>query len=175
MLKLSADFQNRHVLSLRLGSTVALAGEPIINPNNLKIEGWFCEDIRNKAKLILQPISIREIIPEGFIVDDIDELVPLDDLVRLQKIVDLHFSLVGKSVVTDTKRKLGKVSDYALKPESFIIQKLYISQSIVKDFSGGGRVVDRGQIVEITDSKIIVRDTLDKLPASSPVPLAEPA
>lgn len=174
MLKLSGEFINRNILSLRLGGQVATAIEPIINPNNLKIEGWFCEDIRSKARLILQPISIREMINEGFIIDDIDELVPLEDSIRLRKVVDLGFNLIGKQVVTDAKRKLGKVGDYALNPDDFVIQKLYVNQTIVKDFSGGGKVIDRTQIVEITDSKIIVRDTLDKLSATAPIPAAEP-
>lgn len=158
MLKLSKYIVNRPVLSIRLGRPVAQALEPIINPNNLKIEGWFCKDMRSNAELILQMISIREVFNEGLVIDDVDELLPLDDLVRLQKIVDLQFSLIGKTVLTDSKKRLGKVSDYAVEPDSMIIKKLYISQNILRDFGGGGRVVDRTQIIEITDTKVIVKD-----------------
>lgn len=173
MLTLSAKFINRPILSLRVGHQVATALTPIINPNNLKIEAWYAQDLRSNARLILQQQSVREVIPEGIIINDFDELMPLEDLVRLQKIADLDFDLIGKPVETINKQKIGKVVDYAVEPETMMIVKLYLNQNIFKDFSGGGRVIDRKQIFEITDRKVVVKDT--EIRVSDAQPLPEPA
>ena len=101
-------------------------------------------------------------------VNDHDALTPLNDLVRLKSILNYHFSLVGKNVVTTGKRKLGKVNDYAFDKDSFYIQKLYVSQSIIKSFTGGELVIDRTQIVEITHSKITVDVATVKDVATAP-------
>jgi len=45
------------------------------------------------------------------------------------------------------------------------VQKIYVSQSIMKSFSGGALSIDRSQIVEISSSKIIVKDLQQPLRA----------
>ncbi|MCX6727276.1 MAG: hypothetical protein NTX11_00490 [Candidatus Saccharibacteria bacterium] len=171
MLILSKMIMNRPVMSLRTGRPVATAFAPIINPNNLKIEGFFCEDsIDKKQQLILLHQDIRDVLPAGLVVNDHDVLSEPEDLIRLKDVIELNFSVMGKLVVTEKKKKLGKVVDYALEPESMIIKKLYVSQSIIKSFSGGTLGVDRTQIVEITNNKIIIKDPLQMLKAKVAVP-----
>lgn len=162
MLRLSHDLVGKPVMSLRTGQAVGLAVAPIINPNNLKIEGYYCEDkFDKKTELVLLYQDIRDIIPQGFVVNDHDVLVRPEELVRLKKVMELDFVLLGKPVVTLGKQKLGKVSDYAVELETMYIQKLYVSQNMLKSFTGGNLAVDRSQINEITDSKIIVNDPLE--------------
>ena len=135
-----------------------MAEKPIINPNNLKIEGWYCTDHFNKSTLILLTKDIRDIVPQGLAIDDYDRLSEPEDLVRLQEILKINFELIGKHTITDQKRKLGKVSDYAADTNSFTVQKLYINQPMYKNLTGGQLSIDRSQIVEITDKHIMVRD-----------------
>ena len=171
MLILSKMILNRPVMSLRTGRPVATAYQPIINPNNLKIEGFFCEDsIDKKQHLVLLHQDIRDVLPAGLVVDDHDVLSDPEDLIRLKDVLELNFSVLGKTVVTEKKKKLGKVVDYALEPESMMIKKLYVSQSIMKSFSGGTLGVDRTQIVEITSNRIIIKDPLQMLKAKVAVP-----
>lgn len=154
-------------MSLRTGQQVATALEPIINPNNLKIEGFYCTDRFSKEELILLYQDIRDIIPQGFVVDDHDVLTPASELVRLKDIMQTGFTLIGKPVVTVGKNRIGKVSDYATEMETFYVQKLYVSQSVFKSFTGGNLGVDRNQINEITDKKIIINELLRGTPASA--------
>jgi len=163
MLQLSNALSNQSVLSLRTGTPVAMLFEPIINPNNLKIEGFYCQDSISKQTLVLLPQDIRDILPQGFVVNDHDVLVEPADLVRLKSVLDLGFELLGKPVVTSSGEKLGKVNDYSTETTSMVIQKLYVSQSIFKNFSGGNLGIDRSQITEITDKKIVVQDTSVKI------------
>jgi sporulation protein YlmC with PRC-barrel domain len=168
MLTLGQQLIGKNILSLRVGRPIGVVNEPIINPNNLKIEGWHATDLDSKSRMVLLSQDIREILKQGFVVNDHDALTPTDDLVRLQTVLEYNFSLIGKNIVTTSKAKLGKVSDYAFEKNGFFIQKLYVSQSILKSFTGGGLVIDRTQIVEITHKKITVDEATVKDVATAP-------
>jgi sporulation protein YlmC with PRC-barrel domain len=168
MLQLSALITNRPIMSLRTGTQVATAMTPIINPNNLKIEGFYCADRFNNSELVLLCQDIRDNIPQGFVIDDHDVLSEPGELIRLKKVLNLQFQLVGKPIHTVSKHKVGKVADYAVETTTMYIQKIYASQSILKSFTGGSLSIDRSQINEITDKRIIINDLLKHAPAPAP-------
>lgn len=167
MLQLSASLSNKKVLSLRTGAPIADITAPIINPDNLKIEGFYCQDSLNRQSLILLSQDIRDILPQGYVVNDHDVLSETEELVRLKEVLELNFSLLGKPVVTVNKERVGKVSDYATETETMTIQKLYVSQSILKNFTGGSLSIDRSQVQEITPRRIIISELLKKGPAAA--------
>lgn len=170
MLQLSNFFINRPILSLRTSGSVATATRPVINPNNLKIEGFYCVT-NQKDNLILLCQDIRETLPDGLVIDDYERLADPEDLIRLKDVLELNFDLIGKQVVTVDKHKVGKVSDYAVDTSSMYIQKIYSSQSIFKSLTGGSLSIDRSQVHEITARKIIITELQPKnpLPATAPV------
>lgn len=167
MLQLSESLLNKPVMSLRTGQQVATAVEPIINPNNLKIEGFYCTDRFNHGELILLYQDIRDIIAQGFVIDDHDVLADPNELVRLKDVMQIGFKLIGKPVVTVGRQRIGKVSDFATEMETMYVQKLYVSQNVFKSFTGGNLGIDRNQINEITDKKIIINELLKGTPASA--------
>lgn len=169
MLQLSASLLNQPVMSLRTGGQVATTLAPIINPNNLKIEGFYCQDrFDKKQQLILLYQDIRDFIKQGFVVNDHESLTPQDELIRLKDIMELEFELIGKQVVTTAKERLGKVNDYATETQTMYIQKLYVSQTLLKSLSTGSLSVDRSNIVEITNKKIVINEILRPTPAGAP-------
>lgn len=168
MLQLSQTFVKRPVMSLRTGTPVATTIGPIINPTNLKVEGFYCSDDTNrKHTLVLVTQDIRDILPQGFVVNDFDVLVEPAELVRLQPVLRLNFELLGMHVETVSKEKVGKVEDYTTDIDSMFIQKLYVSQSIFKNFSGSNLGIDRTQIVEITSKKVVIHDLEQKVPSNA--------
>jgi|SRR6185312_15426126 len=168
MLQLSGALVQKSVLSLRTGTPVATVTGAIINPNNLKVEGFYCQDRFDKKKqLVLLYQDIRDVLPDGYVVNDHEVLSEANELVRLQKIMDLNFELIGKPVVTLSKEKVGKVGDYATEMETMFVQKLYVSQSILRNFTGGSLSIDRSQIQEITPRRIIISDLLKSAPATA--------
>ncbi|HEX7368548.1 MAG TPA: hypothetical protein VF261_02735 [Candidatus Saccharimonadales bacterium] len=158
MLQLSASILNRPVMSLRTNTQVATATAPVINPDNLKIEGFYCTDRFNNTQLILLYQDVRDVIPQGLVVNDHDVLVEPEELVRLKQVLELRYELIGKPIETISKHKVGKVSDYAVETTTMYIQKLYAAQSILKSFTGGSLSIDRSQINEITNRRIIIND-----------------
>lgn len=170
MLQLSNYFLNRPVLSLRTGAPIATITAAIIDPDNLKIEGFYCDD-RRRPDLILLCQDIRDTLKEGIVVDDYERLADPKDLVRLEKTLELGYDLIGKQVVTIDKHKVGKVGDYAVDLSSMYIQKIYVSQSILKNFTGGSLSIDRSQVQETTPHRIVISELQPKnpLPATAPI------
>ena len=173
MLQLSTALLNKPVMSLRTGGVVATTESAIINPNNLKIEGFFCNDHFSKNKLILLSQDVRDVIAQGVVIDDHDVLTDPSELIRLKAILELEFLLLGKPVQTVSKQKVGKVNDFAADKETLYIQKLYVGQSLLKSLSTGQISVDRNEIVEITNRKVVINELLK--PSKSGVTLNAPA
>jgi sporulation protein YlmC with PRC-barrel domain len=172
MLQLSASLLNKAVLSLRTGTPIATITAAIINPDNLKIEGFYCEDRFDKKQLVLLYQDIRDVLPKGFVVNDHDVLAEPEELVRLKKVMDINFDIIGKQVVTVDKQKVGKVSDYATEITTMYVQKIYVAQSILKSLTGGSLSIDRNQINEITPKRIIINELSKKAPAAATAPVA---
>lgn len=170
MFRLRNVYLGMPIMSLRTGSLIATTTSFLINPNNLKVEGFFCQpsDAKRSTEVILLTQDIRDFVPQGIAVDDFEALTEPGDLVRLKQYIDLRYDPIGKKVITLAKDNLGKVTDFAIDEQSFYIQKLYASQSIISSFSGGSLSIDRSQVNEITDRKIIIKDIAAKLPTAAP-------
>ena len=168
MLQLSGALLDKPVLSLQTGAPVGTAMGAIINPNNLKIEGFYCQDRFEKKQTVLLSQDIRDILPQGLVVNDHHALTDPEELIRLKDVLNMKFELIGKSVYTVSKERVGKVSDFAADSTSLYIQKLYVSRSILKSLNTGQLSVDRTNIVEITNKKIVINEILKPTRAGSP-------
>lgn len=167
MLMLSTQLQKVPIMSLQSGGSLGIAAEEIIDPRKLKIVAYRISGPRIQEPSVLHTSDIREVGPLGFIVDSTDEIMVLDDtLVRLNEVIAFQFQLSGKQVIDDRKKKLGKVVEYAIESESFLIQKLHVSQNILKNIKSSNLIIHRSQIIEITDKAIIVRSATVEAPTT---------
>lgn len=154
MLILSSELFNKPLLSVRTSSKVGLVVAPVINPSNLHIDAFYCQDQQGN-ELFLQDLSIREFSSKGIIVNDLNDLSTREDLIRLKPVIEARFEILGKQVVSNTE-KIGKVVDFATEKESLFIQKLFVEPALWKSLGRSQRVVSRTQIIEINDKQIIV-------------------
>lgn len=146
------------IMSLQTGSELARTTTPIVDPRKMTIIAFYVEGkLLETNPSVLHVIDIRELSDIGMIIDDSDKLMPIDGLVRLQEIIDYGFELLGIQVVDEQDHKYGKVSDYAIDPDSYTIQQIYTEQSLIKSFSNVSNVIHRSQIVSVTNEKIIVK------------------
>ena len=157
MLKLSGTLLNIPVMSLRTGGQIAIARTPIINPHNLKILGWWCDEPAGKQSILLAE-DVREAMTSGLAVNNEEALSEKEDLIRHKEILSINFDLINKPVKTK-RNKVGKVSDYSYN-DGLFVQKLYVSRPLHKVFSSDETaIIDRQQILEVTDHYILVKDT----------------
>ena len=172
MLQLSGNMSERQVLSLRTGRPVAQITGPILNPDTLKIEGFYCTDHDSRKTLVLLYQDIRDVLPQGVVVNAQEVLTEPEELVRLQKRIEMDFELIGKPVETLSKEKVGKVTSYSYETTTMFIQKLYVSRSILKSLTTGSLSIDRTQIQEVTPKKVIISELLETAPAPASAAVA---
>lgn len=148
---------NCPVMSLQTGAELARTDQPIIDPRKMTVVAFYVEGkALDQHPSVLHVSDIRELSDIGMIIDDSDKLMSPDGLVRLQEIIDFKFQLLGIQVIDEHNRKLGKVADYAIEPDSYTIQQIYTEQSLLKSFSTMSNVIHRSQIVSVTNEHIVV-------------------
>lgn len=168
MLLWREKLQHVPVMSLRTGGELGEANEPIIDPATLRIVAFYCSGrLITYNPAVLHTNDIREFGKMGFIVNDSEDIMPLNDLVRLQKIINLQFELIGKRVVDTASHKLGKVNNYIVESASFMITKLSVRQPLLKAINEPEILIDRRQIREINHDTIVVEAPTIKEKAAS--------
>jgi sporulation protein YlmC with PRC-barrel domain len=145
-------------MSLQTGTELARTKSPVIDPRTLKIIAYELEGpLLDQNPSFLRIEDVRELGEIGMIIDSSDEFVGLDDVIKLKEVVDLNFSLLGLTVFDEKKHKLGKIDDYTVEMGSFVIQQLNVKRPILKSLGDTELLVHRSQIVEITDTSVIVK------------------
>ncbi|MBQ3309507.1 hypothetical protein IJG78_02420 [Candidatus Saccharibacteria bacterium] len=165
MLINATKLVNCSVLSLHVGGKIAETTGLIIDPNDLKVAGFDLvgPDVGGENGTVLQPKDIREFSEIGMVVDSIDEFVKPEDVVKLDEVIKLNFTLEGIKVETKKGTKLGKVTGYTVNTENFLVQQLVVGRPFMKAFLDPELLIGRSEVVEVNDDKIIVKDEEDKI------------
>lgn len=164
MLILGSRLKGTAVMSLQTGTRLASVTQPIINPSNLTILAYEVDGpLLAEQPSFLRIADIREMGHLGMIIDSNDELIGLDDVITIKKVHDLNFKLIGLQVIDETKRKLGKVEDFTIESDSFVIQQLHVKRGLLRGLTDTGLLVHRSQIIEINDTTVIVKTTAKKI------------
>lgn len=152
------------ILSLHVGGEIARVSEVIVNPDNLKIIAFRVDGPligHDDVGDILPVESVREFSALGLIIDSIDEFVDGEAVVRIKKVLELDFSLIGLKVVTKKHEKLGKVSEYVAVAEDWRIHQLIVQRPIMKSIIDPELTIPRSRIIEINDYEVIVKSEKD--------------
>jgi len=167
MLVLGSRLNETPVMSLQTGTRLAVTGTPLIDPANLKIVAFELEGpLLTETPSFLRVADIREMSSIGMIIDSSDELLGLDDVIKIKQLHELGFQLIGMNVIDEHNRKLGKVDNYTLETGSYVIQQLNVRHGIFRGLADTGLLIHRSQITEINDKAIVVKSTAKKLTAS---------
>ena len=159
MLVNASTLVGTSILSVQAGRPIATVSELIIDPNSLKTIAFRVNGpMVNRNENILDVSSVREYSNYGIVIDDIDELMAAGDIIKISKVLELNFNLVGLKVETKKGSNLGKVVDYTLTPEDFMVQQIIVKRPMIKRFVDPELTIPRKEIVEIDDYKIIVKD-----------------
>lgn len=147
------------ILSVQDSGKIGTIANTIIDPDSLKIIALRIHGATNsEGGNILDIQSVREYSNLGLVIDSTDELVKDDDIVKISKVLELNFNLIGLKVETKKGSKLGKVLDFTVSEDNFSIAQIIVKRPAIKSFLDSELTIPRAEIVEITDYKIIVRD-----------------
>lgn len=157
MLLAGSRLLNTPVMGLQTGSELARTRRAVIDPTNLEVVAYEVEGpLLDQQPSLLRIADVREFSTIGFIIDSSDEFVAPEDIIKLNQIYSLHFTLEGMHVIDEKKHKLGKVSGYIIETGGFLIQQLNVRRPLLKSLSDSELLVHRTQITEINDKAIIV-------------------
>lgn len=159
MLITASKFIGTPVLSMQAAGPIGYISDFIIEPESLKAIAFFTAGPGIPSTTnILDAHSIREYSSLGCVIDSADELVAQGDVVRIDKVLDLNFSLTGLKVETKKHTKLGRVNDFTMTDHDYTVQQLIVKRPALKSFLDSDLTIPRSEIVEVTDDKIIVKD-----------------
>lgn len=172
MLILGSRYIGRPVMSLQTGARLGVTEKALIDPTNLTVAAFeIVGPLLTEHPTYLRVGDIREIASIGMIIDGNDELIGLDDVIRVKQLHDIDFELINMPVIDETKRRLGKVSDYTLESGSYVIEQIHVKRGIIRGITETSLLIHRAQVVRVTDNEIIVKTTAKKV-ASEPVTVA---
>lgn len=148
---------------------MATVTEVIVDPNKLQVTACRVEGplVGKEAGDLLPMNSVREFSPIGMIVDSIDVLAEENEIIQLQEILKLRFSLNGLKVETKKGTKLGKVEDFVVDTELWQIQQLVVHRPVIKSLIDPELIISRSEIREVNDYKVIVKDEEAKIRAKA--------
>lgn len=159
MYVLGSKLHNVPVLSLQDGSIIARVEEVLIDPATLEIAAFKCaEDRHLPENPLVLPQDVRQFSPDGLIMNFLDDITSSADVIRLSKLIARPYHLIGAKVISDMHRKLGRVEDYTVNTESFRIQRLYVKRSLIRSPLGSSLIIDRTQVLDVTEREIVVRE-----------------
>ncbi|MDB5183611.1 MAG: hypothetical protein JWO07_292 [Candidatus Saccharibacteria bacterium] len=158
MLLTGSQLIDMPIMGLQTGKELARTRVAVVNPHNLSIIGYRVSGQHlDYDPSFLRTADIREMGSLGMIVDSSDEFVEPDDIITQKDIYELAYEIEGKQVIDDHKKKIGKVMDYVIDIDSFVIQQLVVKRPLLKSFNDDELLVHRGQIVEVNDDAIIIK------------------
>ncbi|MBR3594645.1 PRC-barrel domain-containing protein [Candidatus Saccharibacteria bacterium] len=167
MLVNASRLLNYPVLSLHMGGPIAWVDAEVVDPEKLKIVAFYVGGpiVKNDPEVgeILESRDVREFSNIGMIVDSEEVFVNQGDVTKLDKILSLNFSLMGLKVETKKGSKLGKIIDFVVDTETFMVHQLIVKRPVMKALLDPELIIPRKEIVEVNDYKIIVKDEEDKI------------
>lgn len=156
MLLLGSSFGKIPLLSLRLGSAVGTVVGHLINPHSLRVDALWVKIGGFRDPTLLLHQDIREVSLKGIVIDDHNVVIEPSEALRLRPIIELRFELLGKKVIS-SRLPMGKVADYALDRDTFMIQKIYVEPTVWKKLQANRLTIDRAQIVEVSPTYVRVQ------------------
>ncbi len=158
MLVANTRLVGTKVLSVQTGAPIGQIVKPIVDPSTFKIIAFELAGPLIREANYLTTDSIREYSHFGMVADSIDELVSPSDVVRLEEVLSLNFSLTGLKVETKKGSKLGHILDFTISSDDYMVAQIIVKRPLIKSFNDSTLVISRKEIVEVTDYKIIVKD-----------------
>ncbi len=167
MFNSSHIFMNFPVLSLRTSAKIAVANRAIINPYNLTVQAYQLSGHRLAAPKdsFLLTEDIREVSQLGFIINDSEDIVNSTDVIKLRQTLELNFELINLKVVDKNHKTVGKVVDYTIVGDDFLIYQLIVKQPFYKDILSPELIINRSQIAKLSQDRVIIKNSRDQLAA----------
>lgn len=170
MLLFGSTLIDQAIMSLQTGGELARTSSAVIDPYRLVIRAYKLTgaQLEEPDNSYIRIEDVREIGNIGFIIDSNDEIICGTDIIKLKKLIDLDFSLVGLKVIDQAENKIGTVIDYSIDVSTFMIYQLVVKRPFWQSFNDPELIIDRSKIIELNNQRVIIKDNVEK---AEPSPL----
>jgi sporulation protein YlmC with PRC-barrel domain len=176
MNAMESQLRGKAIVSLQTGQPVAVVAGLVIDRSSLEIRAFVCQLPSQPRVRLLLDSDIRQITNDCLIINDEDDLSETEDIVRLSGLIEEAYSPRGKGVISDTGRRLGRVTEFNINLISGRIQQIFVRPPLWRGWFSSQLIIDRSQIVDVSIDRIIVRDSTipdtvlspDSLPTINP-------
>jgi sporulation protein YlmC with PRC-barrel domain len=176
MNAMESQIKGQAVVSLQTGQPVAKISGLVIDRSNLEIRAFTCQLPSANQQRILLDSDIRQITNDCMLINDEDDLSDPEEIVRLVQHIKDAYTPRGKTVLADTGRRIGRVTEFNINLMTGRVQQLFVRPPLWRGWFAPQLIIDRSQIVDISGDRIIVRDATitdtvlspDSLPTINP-------
>jgi sporulation protein YlmC with PRC-barrel domain len=159
MYALASKLIGLPILSLQNAESITQVKAIIMEIKSLEVVALACQPRPRLGKRpVLLMRDVRQVAIDCLLVNTEDDIAEAEEVVRLAPLLKRNFVPQGISVVTDLHRRVGRVEDYTINLETYHLQKLYVRRPILRSWMGSSLIIDRAQILEVSEREIIVRD-----------------
>jgi len=139
----------------------------IIDPENGALMGFLVSTGGIlSSKKVLSAVDIRDWDPNGIVTASAENIVEIDDIVRIKEVVDNKIFLLGMPAKTEGGNGLGKVEDLLIDTDTQAVAKYYLN-----DFAGNERVISANNVVKI-DKQVVFKDDVVEIPSGGQTAVA---
>jgi len=163
MQLLRSHLLGRQIFNIQGGYDMASVIDILVRKDDLKVLLFSLKKHDDlKQTYYLMPDDIRQIVTQRILVDREDKISEADDLIRYSNDIKHPFTLLGALVVTVSGKKLGKVIDHSCDDQFFEVKKIYVNVGLWDKLLQDQLIIDRKDVVDVTDKNIVVRDNYAK-------------
>jgi uncharacterized protein YrrD len=150
------------VAAVNTQSKIGQISQILIDPQNGNLMGFLVSlGGLLSPKKVLSAVDIREFDPNGIVTESSDNLVPPEEIVRVNDIIKKKIFLIGMPAKTESGKSLGNVEDLLIDTDTSSVAKYYL-----KDLLGKSRVLGSDKVVKV-DKQIIFTDDVNLPPPNA--------
>ena len=142
------------------GHYAGRVSDVVVDPDTGKVLGFLVGSKRQKI------VASADILfwNQRVIIHDMSDIFDLEEIIKIEKIVKNNIPIINNKVVTKSGMQLGKVYDFAIHPQLFVLTKVFVTKSFLGVFGYDRKMIAHKNILEIKKDMIIVKDPVELIP-----------
>lgn len=167
MQRLASEIIGSKLFTVHTGGPIGIVTGLLVRRKDLKVELFKIKLFEDNSIRYLLTSDIRTYEAGKIIINSYQELSEPDELLRHQELIKEEFVLFSVKVETQSGKRIGKIKDYGIDTAHYFATKLHIRAGFLQRIMHERLIIDRSDILDITKSKIVVRDATIKAKASN--------
>ena len=147
---------NLPVAAMATQSKVGTVRKILVDPQGGRLIGFLVQQGFLAPGRVLSHHDVVSYDPQGLVVNDPTNLLPIDDIVRAKEVMDQRIYILGMRAYTESGKFLGRVTDFVLSTDIAMVVKYHVVGIL------GLRILPAEKVVEISKKGVIFSDDVEE-------------